>query len=57
MKRVTATNNEMLREYDFPHGVRGKSARRHAQGTTPKEVSATVKKTMKEYGKTLRKLA
>ena len=47
----------MLREYDFPHGVRGKSARRHAQGTTPKEVSATVKKTMKDYGKTLRKLA
>ena len=33
MKKVREKNNEMLREYDFSQGVRGKYARRYAQGT------------------------
>ena len=33
MKKVREQNNEMLREYDFSQGVRGKYARRYARGT------------------------
>jgi len=33
MKRARERNNEMLGEYDFSRGVRGKYARRYAQGT------------------------
>jgi hypothetical protein len=33
MKKVREKNNEMPREYDFSQGVRGKYARRYAQGT------------------------
>jgi hypothetical protein len=33
MKKTHEKNNEMLREYDFSHGVRGKYARRYAQGS------------------------
>src|SRR6266480_1717185 len=33
MKKVREKNNEMLREYDFSQGVRGKYARRYAQET------------------------
>jgi hypothetical protein len=32
MKKVREKNNQMLREYDFSYGVRGKYARRYAQG-------------------------
>jgi uncharacterized DUF497 family protein len=33
MKKVREKNNEMLREYDFSQGVRGKYARRYARGS------------------------
>ncbi len=33
MKKVRKKNNEMLREYDFSQGVRGKYARRYATGS------------------------
>jgi hypothetical protein len=33
MKKAREKNNEMLRDYDFSQGVRGKYARRYAQGT------------------------
>jgi len=33
MKKVREKNNELLREYDFSQGVRGKYARRYARGT------------------------
>jgi hypothetical protein len=33
MKKVREKNNEMLREYDFSQGIRGKYARRYARGT------------------------
>jgi hypothetical protein len=33
MKKARERNNEMLREYDFSHGVRGKYARRYAKGS------------------------
>jgi hypothetical protein len=33
MKKAREKNNEMLREYDFSQGVRGKYARRYAQGS------------------------
>ena len=33
MKKVREQNNEMLREYDFSQGVRGKYARRYARGS------------------------
>ena len=33
MKKVREKNNEMLREYDFSQGLRGKYARRYAQGS------------------------
>lgn len=33
MKKVREKNNEMLREYDFSQGVRGKYARRYATGS------------------------
>ena len=33
MKKVSEQNNEMLREYDFSQGVRGKYARRYARGS------------------------
>ena len=33
MKKVREKNNEMLREYDFSKGVRGKYARRYARGS------------------------
>jgi hypothetical protein len=33
MKKAREKENEMLREYDFSQGVRGKYARRYAQGT------------------------
>jgi hypothetical protein len=33
MKKVREKDNEMLREYDFSQGVRGKYARRYARGS------------------------
>jgi hypothetical protein len=33
MKKAREKNDEMLREYDFSEGVRGKYARRYAQGS------------------------
>jgi hypothetical protein len=33
MKKAAEKNNEMLREYDFSGGVRGKYARRYARGS------------------------
>ena len=33
MKKASKQNMEMLPEYDFSKGVRGKYARRYAQGT------------------------
>jgi hypothetical protein len=33
MKKAREKNNEMLRDYDFSQGVRGKHARRYAQGS------------------------
>ena len=33
MKKVREKNNEMLREYDFSQGVRGKYARRYTRGS------------------------
>lgn len=33
MKTVREKNNEMLRDYDFSQGVRGKYARRYARGS------------------------
>ena len=33
MKKALKKNNEMLREYDFSKGVRGKYARRYARGS------------------------
>lgn len=33
MKKVRKKNHEMLREYDFSHGVRGKYAGRYARGS------------------------
>ena len=33
MKKAPEKNNEMLQEYDFSKGVRGKYARRHARGS------------------------
>ncbi|HEU5313889.1 MAG TPA: hypothetical protein VFU08_08690 [Candidatus Udaeobacter sp.] len=33
MKKVREKNNEMLRDYDFSQGVRGKYARRYARGS------------------------
>jgi len=33
MKKAREKNNEMLREYDFSQGLRGKYARRYAQGS------------------------
>jgi hypothetical protein len=33
MKKAPEKNNEMLREYDFSKGVRGKYARRYARGS------------------------
>jgi hypothetical protein len=33
MKKVHEKNSEMLREYDFSQGIRGKYARRYARGT------------------------
>jgi hypothetical protein len=33
MKKAREKNNEMLREYDFSKGVRGKYARRYARGS------------------------
>jgi hypothetical protein len=33
MKKAPEKNNEMLREYDFSQGVRGKYARRYARGS------------------------
>ena len=33
MKKVREKNNEMLRDYDFSQGLRGKYARRYAQGS------------------------
>ena len=33
MKKAPKKNNEMLREYDFSKGVRGKYARRYARGS------------------------
>jgi hypothetical protein len=33
MKKAREENGEMLREYDFAKGVRGKYARRYAQGS------------------------
>jgi hypothetical protein len=33
MKKLREKNDEMLREYDFPQGVRGKYARRYERGS------------------------
>jgi len=33
MKKAREKNNEMLREYDFSQGVRGKYARRYTRGS------------------------
>ena len=33
MKKAPEKNNEMLQEYDFSKGVRGKYARRYARGS------------------------
>jgi hypothetical protein len=33
MKKLRERNNEMLREYDFSQGVRGKYARRYTRGS------------------------
>jgi hypothetical protein len=33
MKKVREKNNQMLREYDFSQGIRGKYARRYAKGS------------------------
>jgi hypothetical protein len=33
MKKVRENNNQMLREYDFSQGIRGKYARRYARGS------------------------
>ena len=33
MKKALKKNNEMLREYDFSKGIRGKYARRYARGS------------------------
>lgn len=33
MKKQPEKNNNMLAEYDFSHGVRGKYVRRYAKGT------------------------
>ncbi len=33
MKRQTKRNSDLLAEYDFSSGVRGKYAKRYAQGT------------------------
>jgi hypothetical protein len=33
MKKAPEKNNEMLRDYDFSKGVRGKYARRYARGS------------------------
>ena len=33
MKKAREKNNEMMREYDFSKGVRGKYARRYARGS------------------------
>ena len=33
MKKPSENDNEMVREYDFSQGVRGKYAGRYAQGT------------------------
>jgi len=33
MKKIREKNNEMLREYDFSQGIRGKYARRYAEGS------------------------
>ncbi len=33
MKKIREKNNEMLGEYDFSQGLRGKYARRYAEGT------------------------
>jgi urate oxidase len=33
MKKAPKKNDEMLREYDFSKGIRGKYARRYAQGS------------------------
>jgi hypothetical protein len=33
MKKAREKNHQMLREYDFSQGVRGKYARRYAQGS------------------------
>jgi len=33
MKKVREKNDDMLREYDFSQGVRGKYARRYARGS------------------------
>jgi hypothetical protein len=33
MKKAPERNNDMLREYDFSQGIRGKYARRYAKGS------------------------
>ena len=33
MNKARERNNEMLREYDFSQGIRGKYARRYAKGS------------------------
>lgn len=52
--------NEMLDEYDFSYGIRGKYARRYAQGTNLVAISADVAKVFpdsKSVNEALRTLA
>ena len=44
MKKAREKNNEMLREYDFSKGVRGKYARRYARGSNVVVLEADVAK-------------
>src|SRR5437867_3077449 len=44
MKKVRKKNNEMLREYDFSQGVRGKYAQRYARGSNVVVLEADIAK-------------
>ena len=44
MKKRREKNSEMLREYDFSQGVRGKYARRYAKGSNVVVLEADVAK-------------
>ena len=44
MKKRREKNSEMLREYDFSQGIRGKYARRYAKGSNVVVLEADVAK-------------